>query len=165
MERKKTTHHTAPTSDTYRQLRDRAVRYCALEEQCESGVRQKLISWGATSGEVDSIVEHLRAENYLNDLRYARAYCEGKMVGQRWGRQKVLYHLRGKHLPKEAIEAGIAAVDDDTYFSIMRDEAEKKLRLLGGDLTPEVRRKMLSFLASRGYSADEIARVLNETTI
>ena len=161
MESKKTTRNTAALTESSRALLERARHYCALSEQCESGVRQKRISWGATSDEVTPIVERLRADDYLNDFRYARAFCEGKLIHQRWGRQKVLYHLRTKHLPKEAIEAGMAVIDDETYFGIMADETEKKLKTLGGEMTPEVRRKMLSFLASRGYSVSEISRVLD----
>ena len=161
MESTKSPQKTPPLTESARALLDRARRYCALGEQCESGVRQKLISWGATSGEVPLIVERLRADDYLNDFRYARAFCEGKLLHQRWGRQKVLYHLRSKHLPKEAIEEGMSVVDDETYFHIMDDEAEKKLRTLGGELTNDVRRKMLSFLVSRGYSASDISHVLD----
>ena len=161
MESKKTTLHTVPLTENARALLDRARRYCALGEQCESGVRQKLLSWGAASDEVLQIVGRLREEDYLNDIRYARAFCEGKLLQQRWGRQKVLYHLRTKHLPKEAIEAGMAVVDDATYFDILNTETEKKLNSLGGELTTEVRRKMLSFLTSRGYSVSDINRVLS----
>lgn len=160
MESKKKSNNTASLTEDLRVLLDRARRYCALAEQCESGVRQKLIAWGAGSDDVKLVVERLRSEDYLNDMRYARAFCEGKLLHQRWGRQKVLYHLRTKHLPKEAIEAGMAVVDDETYYRIMNDEVEKKLGTLGGEMTPEVRRKMLSFLVSRGYSASEISHVL-----
>ncbi len=142
-------------------LLDRARRYCALAEQCESGVRQKLISWGAGFDDVDVIIGRLRSDDYLNDQRYACAYCHGKLIGQRWGRQKVLYQLRSKHISKEAIEEGMAQVDDDTYYGILNDEAAKKFRQLGGEMTLEVRRKMLSFLSSRGYSSSEIADTLN----
>ena len=160
MEDKKTSQNHVVLSDSARALLDRARRYCALSEQCESGVRQKLISWGAASDVVPVIVDRLQSEDYLNDVRYARAFCEGKLVHQCWGRQKVLYHLRAKHLPKEAIEEGMAVVDDETYYRILNAEAEKKLRILGGEMTPEVRRKMLSFLVSRGYSTSDINRVL-----
>ncbi len=81
-------------------LLDRARRYCALAEQCESGVRQKLISWGAGFDDVDVIIGRLRSDDYLNDQRYACAYCHGKLIGQRWGRQKVLYQRRPKHISK-----------------------------------------------------------------
>lgn len=146
-------------TDTVHAYLDRARRWCALSEQCESGVRQKLISWGATPVDVELIIVQLRAEDYLNDVRYARAFCESKLVGQRWGRQKVLYQLRSKHLPKEAIEEGMSTVDDETYFRIMSEEKDKKLRTLGGEMTPDVQRRLLSFLASRGYSASEISHL------
>ncbi len=148
-------------SESARAFLDRARRYCAHSEQCETGVRQKLISWGAPAADLDAIILRLRADDYINDTRYAIAYCRGKLIGQRWGRQKVLYQLRAKHLPKEAIEAGMAQVDDETYFSIMNDEAAKKLRQLGGEFTPDSRRRLAAFLASRGYTPSEIAHLVD----
>lgn len=148
-------------SEIQRAFLDRARRYCALTEQCESGVRQKLISWGAEFDDIEVIIGKLRADDYLNDVRYASAYCRGKLLGQRWGRQKVLYQLRSKHISKEAIEEGMAQVDDATYSQILADESSKKFHELGGEMTVEVRRKMLSFLSSRGYSSAEIADTLN----
>lgn len=161
MEGKKTSRKNAPMSDTARALLDRARHYCALSEQCESGVRQKLISWGAASDEVEAIVARLRDDDYLNDVRYARVFGEGKLIGQRWGRQKVLYHMRTKHLSQEAIEAGMSVIDDETYFSILEEECAKKLHTLGDELTVDVRRRMYSFLSSRGYTVAEIARVID----
>lgn len=140
---------------------DRARRYCALAEQCESGVRQKLIAWGADVADVDAIVQRLRADDYLNDVRYARAYCESKIVGQHWGRQKVVYQLRAKRLPKEAIEAGMQAVDDEVYRNVLAEEADKKLRQLGGEATPEVNRKLAAFLVSRGFTSSEVGAVVD----
>lgn len=149
-------------SDAVRALLDRARDYCAREERCESGVRQKLISWGAAIDQVDAIIARLRADAYLDDVRYATAFCRSKLLSQRWSRQKVLYQLRLKHLPKEAIEQGMATVDDDAYYAILADEMEKKLRQLGDDLTPEVQRKLFAFLASRGYTLAEINTVLKQ---
>lgn len=141
-------------------LLDRARRYCALTEQCESGVRQKLVVWGAGASEADSIVARLRNDGYLDDKRYARAYCESKMLQQGWGRQKVLYQLRLKHLPKEAIDSGVAAVDEDRYQEVLREVTERKMRELGSDFTPDNQRKLVSFLTSRGFTFGEINKVI-----
>lgn len=146
--------------ETTQALLDRARRYCALSEQCESGVRQKLISWGASPAAMDVVVAHLRSEDYLNDVRYARTYCESKILQQHWSKQKVLYQLRIKHLAKDAIEDGLSMVDEETYMNILKEEAAKKIHLLGGELSPEVYRKLLSFLSSRGYTAQEINKAL-----
>ncbi len=141
-------------------LLDRARRYCALAEQCESGVRQKLVTWGAGTDDANAVVENLRSEGYLDDKRYARAYCESKMLQQGWGRQKVLYQLRLKHLPKEAIDSGVAAVDEDRYQEVLREVTERKMRELGPDFTPDNQRKLVSFLTSRGFTFGEINKVI-----
>lgn len=151
-------------TDPHQAMLDRARRYCAMSEQCESGVRQKLISWGAAAADVDPIVDALRAENYLDDHRYARAYCESKLLHQHWGRQKVLYQLRTKHLPKEAIDSGMAAVTDEAYMAMLAETAEHKLAELGS-AAPDVQRRLTAFLASRGFTFDEIKKVLQNINI
>lgn len=151
---------TSRMTPTTRALLDRARRYCALSEQCETSVRQKLISWGAVAADVEPIIRSLRADDYLNDSRYACAYAESKILHQHWGRQKVLYQLRLKHLSKEAIAASMKVVDDDTYYGILREEAEKKLRVLGSDQAPDYYRRLYSFLSSRGYTLSEINHVI-----
>lgn len=144
-------------------LLDRARHYCALAEQCESGVRQKLVVWGVSSDTADAVVARLRNEGYLDDNRYARAYCENKMIEQGWGRQKVLYQLRLKHLPKEAIDSAMATVDEEKYFEMLRSVADRKRRELGDPLTVEAHRKLASFLASRGFTFSEINKVITNT--
>lgn len=146
--------------ETTRALLDRARRYCALNEQCESGVRQKLISWGAPPDSLDTIVNLLRADDYLNDVRYARIYCENKILQQHWSRQKVLYQLRSKQLSKDSIEEGLSNIDPAEYMRILAEEANKKLQSMGGELTLENHRKLTSFLTSRGYTAEEINKAL-----
>ena len=154
--------HKKNTDPNYALL-DRARRYCAMSEQCESGIRQKLIGWGAGSADVDPIINRLRDENYLDDERYARAYCESKLLRQHWGRQKVLYQLRMKHLPKEAIDNGMAAISDEAYMAMLAETAEKKLAELGGSDTPDVQRRLLSFLISRGFTINEINNITKNT--
>lgn len=148
-----------------RELLDRARRYCAISEQCESAVRQKLIAWGTPSEKVDTIVRQLRSEDYLDDERYARAYCESKIIGQQWSRLKVLYQLRLKRLPKEAIDTGMAAVDEESYLKMLNSLSEKKMRELYPDGNfnddPDADRKLTAFLISRGFTMNEINRASN----
>ena len=149
-------------SDSFRTLLDKARRYCALSEQCEDAVRQKLVTWGATPAESDAVVAKLQAENYIDDERYARAYCESKILQQQWGRQKVLYQLRLKHLPRTAVEKGMAAVSDEDYMAVLADVAAKKAaELRRTELSPlAMRQKLTAFLASRGFLIDESNKVI-----
>ena len=142
-------------SDSYRTLLDKARRYCSLAEQCEDAVRQKLVTWGATPAESDAVVDTLFAENYLNDERYARAYCESK----------ILHQLRLKHLPRAAVAVGMAAVSDDDYLAVLADVAGKKLQELrrSVDDTAALRQKLTAFLLSRGFLISEINQIITNT--
>lgn len=156
-------------SQAYKAQLERARRWCAAEERCESGVREKLAAWGAGSGDADGIVASLTEEGYLDDGRYARAYCESKVLRQHWGRQKVCYQLRLKRLPREAIEAGMAAVDDERYMEMLREVAERKWHeesaKRGGESDEwEVKRRVMSFLASRGFTMSEINETITNIT-
>ena len=156
-------------SQSYKAQLDKARCWCAAEERCESGVREKLVAWGAGADDADEIVAALREEGYLDDVRYARAYCESKVLHQHWGRQKVLYQLRLKRLPREAIEEGMAAVDEEQYMEMLEETAARKLRELGGkceagsgELGVTEKRKMMAFLASRGFTMSEINEVITK---
>ena len=151
-------------NDNINALLDRARRYCALSEQCEDAVRQKLVTWGATPAESDSVVSILFREDYLNDERYARAYCESKILTQQWGRQKVLYQLRLKHLPRAAVDSGMASISEEDYLRVLVNVAQKKIAELQVSVEDPhlLRQKLNNFLLSRGFSAPEINKVKND---
>lgn len=154
-------------SESTRALLDRARRYCSMSEQCEDAVRQKLVVWGATPVESDEVVKHLYSEDYLNDERYACSYCESKILGQHWGRQKVLYQLRLKHLPRPAVNAGMARVSEEAYHRVLAETAKKKRQELEGKVDDlyVMRQKVTAFLVSRGFTLSEIGEVEKEQEI
>lgn len=152
-------------NDTQRALLDRARGYCALAEQCEDAVRQKLVTWGASPSESDSIVEVLQSEGYLDNERYARAFCESKILTQHWGRQKVLYQLRLKHLPREVVDRGMAVVSNEAYMAVLAEVAEKK-RLELAEKTDDpfvLRQKLTASLVNKGFTLSEINQVISNT--
>ena len=151
--------NSAYGSDTDKAFLEKARRYCAIAEQCESGVRQKLIGWGASPDTLAPIIEQLRAEGYLDDMRYARAYCESKVLRQHWGRMKVVYQLRAKHFSRETIDRAMEAIGDEEYRRMLHETALRKRVELGS--RPDAERRVAAFLASRGFSASEISQEIN----
>ena len=165
-------------SQAYKAQLERARRWCAAEERCESGVREKLAAWGTGRADADDIIASLVEEGYLDDVRYARDYCESKVLHQHWGRQKVCYQLRLKRLSREAIEEGMAAVDEERYMEMLREVAEKKWEAESGkrsvgsgesgvesrEWVTDVKRKVMAFLASRGFTMSEINETITNIT-
>ncbi|MDY5968528.1 MAG: RecX family transcriptional regulator [Bacteroidales bacterium] len=141
----------------------RAERYCAGDEQCVSSVRTKLMTWGADRQLIERILQYLCREDFINEQRYAHAYCKTKMRGQKWGRIKLSYQLRSKLLPREVVEEAIASIDPEEYHQIMIDLAVKKWKELEHD-TLKGRSKLAYYLQSHGYEAGEIQDALKEVT-
>ena len=136
----------------------KAQRYCAREEQCCWSVRQKLFAWGIPADSVDRILDSLVDTDFINEQRYVRIFCESKLLFQKWGRRKVEYQLRSKHIPNELISEGLELVSDERYHEILLSLARQKWASLpSGDLRN--RERLTSYLLSRGYEIDVIHSV------
>ena len=59
---------------------------CAGAEQCTADIRQKILKQGFASEEADKMISYLRANKYLDDSRYARAYAVDKVRFSGWER-------------------------------------------------------------------------------
>lgn len=149
-------------TDAARGRLNRARAYCAGGERCRSAVRRKLQDWGATADEADDTVERLVEEGYIDDQRYARAYCESKMLRGGWGAKKVRYELQIKHLAPADIAAGIAAVDEEERRGALLREAEKKAASLRGTDSDTMRRRLMAFLLQRGFETEEINNIIKQ---
>ena len=69
----------------------RAAALCARSEQAESDVRAKLLAWGLTPASAAQVIERLQDEHFLDEQRYARAYCRDKFNFNGWGRIKIAF--------------------------------------------------------------------------
>ena len=140
----------------------KAERYCANEEQCKTSVRKKLCDWGVSVELSNKIVAKLVEQGFIDERRYARAYCSSKLRHQKWGRLKVIYQLRSKQVPPKFITEALQEIPDEEYRGIMRQVADEKWATYNADEPLGKRRAKLStFLASRGFEAPEIQTILH----
>ena len=140
-------------------LRGKAEAYCASAEHCIWDVRQKLRQWGATNEDTESIIAHLQAERFVDELRYCQAFVHDKLLYQGWGRMKMRAQLQAKHLPTAAIEQALNEIDRDTYISVLtRVLATKKRSIKSAD--PQAREKLIRFAMQRGFTYDEINGII-----
>lgn len=132
-----------------KELFEKAANYCAREEQCPSQVRTKLYQWGAGRADAETIITLLKEQRFLDEQRYAEAFCQSKTRYQHWGRLKIEAHLQQKGIPSQTIATAMATIDDGQYLEVLLDVAEKKWSTL--PQSPQRRTKLVTFLLSRGY--------------
>lgn len=139
----------------------KAERYCANEEQCKTSVRKKLCDWGVSVDLSNKIVNKLVEQGFIDERRYARAYCSSKLRHQKWGRLKVIYQLRSKQIPPKFITDALLEIPDEEYRDIMRHVADEKWSTYDvADPLAKRKSKLTTFLASRGFEAPEIQNLL-----
>lgn len=153
---------TDTLSDSARGLLNRARAFCAGAEQCRSAVRRKLSDWGADGDTAEVLVERLVEDGYIDERRYARAYCESKLLCTRWGERKVRYELMNKGLPHDIIDEAIAEVDGCEREEAIHDIAAKKMATLHDMDEATMRRRLAAYLAQRGFGMEEIGRTVAE---
>jgi len=145
---------------TYEQALHRLAAYCSRAERCIWDVRRKMDEWEITAEQQNKIIHQLRKENFLDEERYCKAFVSDKSRYNRWGVHKIRFELRRKRLPEALIGDALKNLDPEENRERLRQLIEKKRKSVKGKNEWEIRQKLLRFAASRGFSQDEIERVL-----
>lgn len=138
----------------------RAATLCSRCEQSEADIRAKLATWGVSPGDADSIIDRLVRENYLNEERYARAFVRDKFRFGGWGKIKIAYALRQKHIAEAHIAEALEEIGEDEYSEALLAALRIKFRSVKGRQPMQQRAALYRFAASRGYESSLISRTI-----
>ena len=134
------------------ELTSRAETYCARAEHCASDLRTKILAWGGTPAQAETIISHLYDYHYLDDARYCRAYTHDKLLYQHWGKVKIRAMLQARQLPSSEILSALENIDETDYNRIL-------LALLATKKNA-TREAKIRFLLQRGFEYATILRTL-----
>lgn len=146
--------------ETLKKLKARAARFCAFRERATSEVEKKLVDWGASANQSSQVLELLKAEKFVDDLRFCKAFTHDKFRIRRWGKIKIRYHLQHLNMSDENIEYGIASIDEEEYVALARHLLQQKLKTMDAAL-PEIQKqqKLRNYMMQKGYESDLIRRL------
>ena len=132
----------------------KAASLCSQSEHCISQIEEKLFSWGISDKDVEGIVSRLVEEKYIDNRRFARAYCHDKFCYNHWGRMKIRQMLRHLRLSDEEIAEGMSTIPDEDYSEKLNDVLRAKDRTLK-DTDKYLRKaKLVRHLLSRGFETE-----------
>lgn len=161
----------------------KAVAILSRREHSELELRQKLQRYSDDFDAIDAVIKRLQRENWQSDERFVESFVQTRE--QRWGNQKILHALSQHKLDKEHLVELQEELKESEYerardLWLRRYGAKYGLDPYGDpidsdwnereteeidSLTPEEQAKekarQLRFLASRGFSADVVYRVVN----
>ena len=133
---------------------------CAQSEQCSMDLRQKLYRWEISASDSEKILKHLTDLRFVDDARFAVAYCRDKCRFNHWGKIKIAYGLRSKHISSQHIQEALNAIDEDEYLQILENVVRVKAKSIKDVDTYEGRTKLFRYVASRGFEIGLISDII-----
>lgn len=144
------------------------TKWCSYQDRSEFETIQKLLSYGLSEKEIKEIVQYLQKENYLNERRFVQSFINGKLHLKKWGIEKIKYYLRNKYNVDNAlIDEVIQEIDNDEYLEKLKHIILKKKSLLEKKEKDDqvLKKKIINFALSKGFSYSDIFKVIQELKI
>ena len=136
---------------------------CVRREYCTSDIcRKALDRCEGDAALADEMVASLKADRFVDDVRYASAFAREKSSLTGWGPVKIRFALRAKGLSEGDIAAGLAEIEPDRASSRLESLLRGKWKSLSDD--PAGHLKLIRFALSRGYEYSQVEDIVNEIT-
>lgn len=137
---------------TAEQAYERAALLCGRAEQAVSDIERKLSSWGVGACESAKVIKRLQSERYLDDGRFAEAFCYEKLNFSGWGRYKIMRALMEKRIGRGDVDRALATIDMTEYRRIATAVIRSRAAMMGeGLMEQDGRNKLLRFAVGRGF--------------
>ncbi len=137
----------------------RTLDFLSYRPRSEAEVRRALRTKGWSEETVEVVVARLAQAGLLNDAEFARYWVENRSQFNPRGLRALRHELRSKGVADAVISSELAELDEGESA---RHVAEQVARRLAHLPTPDFRRKLGAYLASRGFSYATIEPLIDE---
>ncbi|MEP0985930.1 regulatory protein RecX [Ekhidna sp.] len=151
-----------PREISAKEAKQRAGRFCALRERSPNELLEKLKSWGLSQEESLEIVEDLIQQGFMDEQRFANAFCNDKFEFNSWGKQKIKAHIFSHKLSEQVVQRALNGIDPVKYTQRLFDLAKTKWLRLEDEEPIKQKQKTLAYLANKGFEVDLIWNAINE---
>lgn len=135
--------------------------YCAYQERCHQEVKEKLFKLEVFGDAADEIIITLIQENFLNEERFAEAYCSGKFRIKKWGKNKIKQHLKQKGISDYCIKKGMKEIDEMEYLDTISYWIARLNDKYVGYSDFDKKGKIAQYLMGKGFESSLIWEQLN----
>ena len=133
-----------------------AMKFCGYRERSKKEVEDKLRNKNFNDKIINSCINRLVELDFLNNERFSISFSRGKNKNNRWGKNKIKFHLKSKGLNQDEIKIGIESIEEETYLNIL----EKNIELYNKKLKEPNKNKLIAHLINKGYEMDLIIKAI-----
>lgn len=134
-----------------------AMKFCGYRERSKKEVETKLKSKNFNQSTIRNCINRLIELDFLNNIRFSKSFSRGKNNNNRWGKNKIKFHLKNKGLSDDEIKIGIESIDEESYLDILK----KNIELYNKKKGKSERNKLIGHLINKGYEMDLILRYIS----
>lgn len=134
-----------------------------MREYCESDILAKLERFELNAGEAEKILESLKADKFVDDNRYSRAFVRDKSRLSGWGGRKISFALRRKKIEQSIIAEAIKELDKTSEGERLLKILTVKEKTIGKEESRAKKtEKLIRFALSRGFNYDQALSAVNK---
>lgn len=127
--------------------------FCSYQERCHDEVVAKLRIMKMDSDEIDQIMVHLIAENFLNEERFACSFARGKHRIKHWGKIRIVNELKYKNISQTLINIALKEISPEEYSATFHTLAERQWDSIRETNDLKKRKKFCDYLLRRGFES------------
>lgn len=146
---------------TVEEAYNRVASRCVQREYCRADWYRKLLDGGLSPQQVESVLDRLEDEKFIDESRYCRSFVHDKLYYDHWGRIKMTYSLRQKAISNELIAAAIDTINEEEYLQILKEVIQQKKRSVRAENDYELRQKLARYAAGKGFEPGIIFKILD----
>lgn len=152
----------AEAVEAARSAHEDGVRLLARRARSSGELREELARLDHGTDDIEAVIEEFTNGLYLDDLGLARALTEKLRESKRASRSQIRVKLKSRKLPDDVVEAAVGELDSDEEFELLRHTARERAAKLGGLERHVAERRLLGFLARRGWSGEPAMRAARD---
>ncbi|MHB8950435.1 MAG: recombination regulator RecX [Rhodoferax sp.] len=140
-------------------LKGRALRLLSGREHSRAELTQKLQRFEEEPGSLAQALDELQAKGFIDEQRVIESVLYRRAA--KLGAARIKHELQGKGLAPEAVSAALVGLQASEHERVQA-LWQKKFGVLPADA--QAAAKQMRFLATRGFGADAIRRVVGGRT-
>lgn len=139
--------------------------FCSYQERCHDEVVVKLRTMKMDSEEIDQIMVHLIADNFLNEERFACSFARGKHRIKHWGKIRIVNELKYKNISQTLINTALKEITPEEYLATFHTLAERQWETIRETNTAKKRKKCCDYLLRRGFESNLVYDKVKELEV
>lgn len=139
--------------------------FCSYQERCHDEVVAKLRTMKMNSEEIDQIMVHLIADNFLNEERFACSFARGKHRIKHWGKIRIVNELKYKNISQTLINTALKEITPEEYLATFHTLAERQWETIRETNTAKKRKKCCDYLLRRGFESNLVYDKVKELEV